>query len=455
MQYTGSKVLKAGLEIQGNFPLDSRTVVKNASDLQNYKTLFTLGGGVQAWYDGMTVLALDTKKLYVLASDQEGFVEVGGSVDPSDLVGVFTYKGTVATYENLPELNLNVGDVYNVEKEFTISKTTGEGEGAVTTSKTYPAGTNVAWTVNGWDPLGGSVDLSNYITNETYQALAGKVSSNESKATEAYNLANATAGALSIGLEGKVDKVEGYSLISDADLRAIAANGQAITTLMAIDAGTRLTALENNIGNTNISTLASNVDTLNQTIVGKADASTVETLSGKFDTLDTAVKANQGAIASLQEADTKFQGNITQLQTTINANGTAIGTLNDNYGTLSGRVDTVETEISTLKSTGIKAIVDGAIDNFAKTVTANDTIDTFAEIVEFVATHKDIATTMATVTANSTAITTLKGDASQEGSVKHSIKTEIDALREEIGDVTSDALEWKIVTDPEEPETTE
>lgn len=33
MQYTGNKVLKAGLEIQGNFPLDSRTVVKNASDL--------------------------------------------------------------------------------------------------------------------------------------------------------------------------------------------------------------------------------------------------------------------------------------------------------------------------------------------------------------------------------------------------------------------------------------
>lgn len=62
---------------------------------------------------------------------------------------------------------------------------------------------------------------------------------------------------------------------------------------------------------------------------------------------------------------------------------------------------------------------------------------------------------MATVTANSTAITTLKGDANEEGSVKHSIKTEIDALREEIGGVTSDALEWKIVTDPEEPETTE
>lgn len=451
MQYTGSKVLKAGLEIQGNFPLDSRTVVKNASDLQNYKTLFTLGGGVQAWYDGMTVLALDTKKLYVLASDQEGFVEVGGSVDPSDLVGVFTYKGTVATYENLPELNLNVGDVYNVENEFTISKTTGEGEGAVTTSKTYPAGTNVAWTVNGWDPLGGSVDLSNYITRQTYQALAETVSGNTTKANDAYNLANATSGALA----GKVDKVEGYQLISTADLGAIAANSQAISTLMGIDAGTRLTALENNIGNTNISTLVANVSGLQTAVAGKADASTVTKLSEDLSALDTIVKANQGGIANLQAADTKIQGDITQLQTTIAANGAAIGTLNDNYGTLSGRVDTVETEISTLKSTGIKAIVDSAIDNFTKAVTANDTIDTFTEIVEFVATHKDIATTMANVTANSSAIELLKDDASKEGSVKHSIKTEVDALREEIGNVTSSALEWKIVTDPEEPETTE
>jgi DNA-binding beta-propeller fold protein YncE len=101
VKYTGTAVFKSGLEIQGKFPLDSRTVIENAEDLLNYKSLFTFGG-VGSWYPGMTVVALDTKKLYVLASEEEGFVEAGGSVDPSDLVGVFTYKGTVDTYENLP-----------------------------------------------------------------------------------------------------------------------------------------------------------------------------------------------------------------------------------------------------------------------------------------------------------------------------------------------------------------
>lgn len=53
---------------------------------------------------------------------------------------VYKYKGTVASYNNLPSTGLTIGDVYNVED----------------------TGDNYAWTGTDWDKLGGDIDLSGY-----------------------------------------------------------------------------------------------------------------------------------------------------------------------------------------------------------------------------------------------------------------------------------------------------
>lgn len=66
---------------------------------------------------------------------------------------VYKYKGSVATYADLPSSDLSVGDVYNVES----------------------TGDNYAWTGSAWDKLAGNVDLSNYYTkSETDTFLSGK-----------------------------------------------------------------------------------------------------------------------------------------------------------------------------------------------------------------------------------------------------------------------------------------
>jgi len=70
------------------------------------------------------------------------------------LTNVYTYKGSKSTYEELPESGNVTGDVWNV----------------VSAHGNVPAGTNYAWDGSQWDSLGGSVDLSNYITNETFTA---------------------------------------------------------------------------------------------------------------------------------------------------------------------------------------------------------------------------------------------------------------------------------------------
>ena len=68
----------------------------------------------------------------------------------SKISSVYKYKGTVQTYSNLPNNNLTIGDVYNIEE-------------ADPTHNIKP-GDNVAWNGTGWDVLAGTIDLSGYQT---------------------------------------------------------------------------------------------------------------------------------------------------------------------------------------------------------------------------------------------------------------------------------------------------
>ena len=62
---------------------------------------------------------------------------------------VYRYKGSVASYANLPTTGLTTGDVYNVQD----------------------TGANYAWTGSAWDELGG--DVSNYVTINGTQTISG------------------------------------------------------------------------------------------------------------------------------------------------------------------------------------------------------------------------------------------------------------------------------------------
>lgn len=64
---------------------------------------------------------------------------------------VMSYKGTVATVEDLPS-SATVGDVYNVTD----------------------TGMNYAWNGSQWDALGSDVDLSNYVTNTKFETELAK-----------------------------------------------------------------------------------------------------------------------------------------------------------------------------------------------------------------------------------------------------------------------------------------
>lgn len=75
------------------------------------------------------------------------------------ITSAYKYKGSVASYENLPSSGQTVGDVYNVEAAH----------------GTTPAGTNYAWNGTAWDALAGSVDLSSYATITYVDTQVGNI----------------------------------------------------------------------------------------------------------------------------------------------------------------------------------------------------------------------------------------------------------------------------------------
>ena len=96
---------------------------------------------------------LDIKQGDILASDFASADTIADLLEAEyieeyTIPPVYTYKGTVSTYANLPSTNLTVGDVYNIE---TADSTHG-----------IKAGDNVAWNGTTWDKLGGDIDLSGY-----------------------------------------------------------------------------------------------------------------------------------------------------------------------------------------------------------------------------------------------------------------------------------------------------
>ena len=94
---------------------------------------------------------IDSSLAALVAKDQEidsSIVRLDGRIDA--LGAALKYKGSKPTYEDLPTTGNEDGDVWNV----------------IAAHGDYPAGTNYAWTGSEWDPLGGAIDTSAWLTNE-------------------------------------------------------------------------------------------------------------------------------------------------------------------------------------------------------------------------------------------------------------------------------------------------
>ena len=330
-----------------------------------------MSGGVPTWYVGMTVFAEDTKKLYVLQSEAEGFAPVGS--DESQLANLFNYVGNVDSFESLPTSGLKKGDVYNVVSAFEI-EIPGEGLEDIIKEQ-YPAGTNVVWNGTGWDPLAGSIDLSGYATKIELNTLDGKVAENISDiAALDQNLQT-----LSSDVANKVDKVEGSSLITSDKLALIDTNAADIAALRVqiglnpdgtpgenASLETRVGAAESEIdalqsdNNTNKTDIA-NLKSDNET--NKTNISTLQSWVTTNESLLTeavAANAKQTAdIAELSDKVTTLETGVSGLTTTTGTHTTQISEANTKINGIDGRVATIEADY--LKAADINGKLDASV----------------------------------------------------------------------------------------------
>lgn len=217
----GAFNFSGSLEVKRTSPLDARTLVKTASELTNKATWLDSDGN--CWlYNGIVVTVTDEAGQYMLLnydptdSSKAKAYETAGNwkrIDAkgattttvidnlnstsssaalsanqgkvlSDRIGelstslsvVYKYKGSCTYAELVKKTNANVGDVWNV--------TNANGN--------IPAGTNYACYLKdngskGWDALGGSIDLSNYVTSGQLKIVSdnlGTLKTTVSKHTE-------------------------------------------------------------------------------------------------------------------------------------------------------------------------------------------------------------------------------------------------------------------------------
>lgn len=82
------------------------------------------------------------------------------------VTGVYKIKGSIA-FANLPTQGMNEGDVYNITDNFTTTDAFVEGAG-----KECKAGSNIAYTEDGWDVMAGIYDFSDFVMKADIQFLS-------------------------------------------------------------------------------------------------------------------------------------------------------------------------------------------------------------------------------------------------------------------------------------------
>lgn len=136
----------------------------------------------------------------------------------------------------------------------------------------------------------------------------------------------------------------------------------------------------------------------------------VNALSGKVGT----VPKNKTVVEMISDAQTAATYNDTEVKAGIKANADAITKLNGTSA-VEGSVD--------------KKVAD-AINEFATKVSDDQTVNTFKELIDYAADHKDEYGTMSgEVQANKTAIATLNGKDTDAGSVAKTVKDAVDAAQ--------------------------
>ena len=138
---TSESNAKVSEKAAGKSEANAATSATNAATSETNAAASATAAATSSTNAGESETAAKTAEANAAASAKKAEEEA------AKLTGALKYKGSVATYADLPT-NAETGDVWNIQK---ADKTHG-----------IKAGDNVAWSGTDWDSLGGTCDLSEY-----------------------------------------------------------------------------------------------------------------------------------------------------------------------------------------------------------------------------------------------------------------------------------------------------
>lgn len=237
------------------------------------------------------------------------------------LTTVYQYKGSVATYADLPTTGQKVGDVWNVE--------TADPDHGI------KAGDNVAWDGAQWDILGGNHDLSGYAQLNSANTFTALNTFRSNLAVSLGTTAGCT-GSISFGIspanepeQARIgsDTLGGLFYNTSTDQPHVFRVGKYINSFVIKDNGTTMTFSNNNntfasvidasgvaewLGNANTATKLANARTINGVPFDGTQDITIEAGGGGGDitaagdnnftgtnTFNKAITVRDGALAGI------------------------------------------------------------------------------------------------------------------------------------------------------------
>ena len=282
-----------------------------------------------------------------------GLYSVSGSIITyidNKLSVVYKYKGSVADYNALTAITTHdTGDVYNV-----VAAHGEPGESGYT-----PAGTNYAWNGTAWDALGGTVDLSNYITQDEFTGATQDITDLKQSVED---LSGATSAFSASVVKNYVTSADLNTKLSDY---ATSANTYNAIKGASGNIATHLTSNYATSANTHaaISAVSQNVDTLTNSL---------SNLSGATSAFSASVVKNYVTSADLNTKLSKYATSADTHNTINTVSGNIKNHLTSTYATSAdthNAIAAVDSKAST-NSTNLNS-VSGAFINFSGYVKNN------------------------------------------------------------------------------------
>lgn len=311
---------------------DSQIKAIKGGDGTTTETISSLKGEIEANSSAISGIKDGTKL--------DSFKDVEDEIN-SKISSVYKVRGTKNTYADLPTENNTIGDVYNV----------------IAANGNTPAGTNYVCTASAgtreeqWDALGGTIDLSGYVSASSFNTLEQTVTGHTTDITNLKESASTLNTDVQTIKGWKINNkfISGSPILNGTDIKVDATSAQTLKD--AIDAAktagdnamTYATGVSGSVrtltDEVNKNKAAIDAYTVNGIKISEKPVLTGENVlvGGKS---ENSAKTLNATIAEAKEAGTTAQTNLNTLK------GTYSGTL----VTLSNKVDVNEQKITQLRT---------------------------------------------------------------------------------------------------------